>query len=453
VKPRSNDLVAPMTVGVVGTGHVGLITCLSLASVGHRVIGYDIDPSKVEGLMAGRIPFHEPGIQDVLEKEVAAGRLSFTEETAQAVAGADVVFICVGTPTRASGQANLLAVERAARDIAREATGPLVVVEKSTVPAGTSTHVERTLARERPDLVGSLDLLSNPEFLREGRALDDAMHPERILVGGSSARAFEVMRRLYRPFLDAGVPLIETDITSAELSKHASNAFLALKISYTNALARLCEASGADIEAVARVMGADPRIGPDFLAAGLGFGGYCLPKDLAAFEHMSERLGYPFPMLAEVARINDEAIQAAMSKIRDVVWHVEGKRVALLGLSFKPDTDDVRFSPALALARALIAEGASVVGFDPVAGEAAQNEIPELDVAADPYEAADGASCVVVCTAWDELRQLDLNRLGERMAAKNLVDGRNLLDSRAAVAAGFAYRSMGRPDPSAASTP
>jgi UDPglucose 6-dehydrogenase len=439
---------APMTVGVIGTGHVGLITCLSLASVGHRVTGYDVDHSKVNVLMEGRMPFHEPGVQDALEKEVAAGRLSFADEIARAVAGADVVFICVGTPARASGQANLLAVERAARDIAKAATGPLVVVEKSTVPAGTSTHVERTLARERPDLVGSLELLSNPEFLREGRALEDAMHPERILVGGSSARAFEVMRRLYRPFLDAGVPLIETDITSAELSKHASNAFLALKISYTNALARLCEASGADIEAVARVMGADPRIGPEFLAAGLGFGGYCLPKDLTAFEHMSERLGYPFPMLAEVARINEEAIQAAMSKIRDVVWNLEGKRVALLGLSFKPDTDDVRFSPALALARDLIAEGAAVIGFDPVAGAAAQNEVPELELAADPYEAAEGASCVVVCTAWEELRELDLDELGKRMIAKNLVDGRNLLDGPAAVAAGFTYRAMGRPDPS-----
>lgn len=437
-----------MTVGVVGTGHVGLITCLSLASVGHRVTGYDVDRSKVKVLMEGRMPFHEPGIQDALEKEVAAGRLSFADEIAQAVAGADVVFICVGTPTRASGQANLLAVERAARDIAEQATGPLVVVEKSTVPAGTSTHVERTLARGRPDLVGSLELLSNPEFLREGRALQDAMHPERILLGGSSPRAFEVMRRLYRPFLDAGVPLIETDITSAELSKHASNAFLALKISYTNALARLCEASGADIEAVARVLGSDPRIGPEFLAAGLGFGGYCLPKDLAAFEHMSERLGYPFPLLAEVARINEEAIQAAMSKIRDVVWNLEGKRVALLGLSFKPDTDDVRFSPALALARDLIAEGAAVIGFDPVAGAAAQNEVPELELAADPYEAAEGASCVVVCTAWEELRELDLDELGKRMTAKNLVDGRNLLDGPAAVAAGFTYRAMGRPDPS-----
>jgi UDPglucose 6-dehydrogenase len=451
VTPRSNDPVVPMAVGVVGTGHVGLITCLSLAEVGHHVTGYDIDRSKVEALMGGRMPFHEPGVQEALDTQLAGGRLSFTDDIAGAVAGADVVFICVGTPTRASGQANLLAVERAARDIAKHATGPLVVVEKSTVPAGTSTHVERTLDRERPDLVGSLDLISNPEFLREGRALDDAMHPERILVGGSSPRAFEVMRRLYRPFLDAGVTLIETDITSAELSKHASNAFLALKISYINALARLCEASGADIEAVARVMGADPRIGPDFLGAGMGFGGYCLPKDLAAFEHMSEQLGYPFAMLAEAARINDEAIAAAMSKIRDVVWNLEGKRVALLGLSFKPDTDDVRFSPALALARQLLAEGAAVVGFDPVAGAAARNEVPELEVAVDPYAAAEGASCVVVCTAWDELRELDLNLLGERMTHRNLVDGRNLLDGEAAVAAGFTYRAMGRPSPSDAS--
>ena len=445
MKPPSNDPVAPMTVGVIGTGHVGLITCLSLAEVGHHVTGYDIDTSKVEALMGGGMPFHEPGVQESLDAQLSGGRLSFTDDIAGAVAGADVVFICVGTPTRASGEANLLAVERAAREIAREATGPLVVVEKSTVPAGTSAHLERTLERERPDLVGTLEVISNPEFLREGRAMHDALHPERILVGGSSPGAFEVMRRLYRPFLDAGVPLIETDITSAELSKHASNAFLALKISYINALARLCEVSGADIEAVARVMGADPRIGPDFLGAGLGFGGYCLPKDLAAFEHMSERLGYRFAMLAEVARINDESIAAAMSKIRDVVWNLEGKRVALLGLSFKPDTDDVRFSPALALARQLVAEGAAVVGFDPVAGPAARNEVPELELAPDPYAAAAEASCVVVCTAWDELRDLDLERLGERMTARNLVDGRNLLDGQAVAAAGFTYRAMGRP--------
>jgi UDPglucose 6-dehydrogenase len=442
-----SDLAAirPVTVGVVGTGHVGLITCLSLASVGHRVTGCDLDASKVETLRQGRMPFHEPGGREMLEAELASGRLSFTDEIAEAVAGADVVFITVGTPIRASGEANLLAVEHAAREIAKAATGPLVIVEKSTVPPGTATQLVRTLAEERPDLVGAIDLLSNPEFLREGRGLEDAMHPDRILIGGSSTRAFDTMRRLYQPFLDAGSPLIETDITSAELAKHASNAFLALKISYANALARVCEASGADIEAVTRVMGGDPRIGPDFLGAGIGFGGYCFPKDLAAFAHLSERLGYRFPLLAEVARINDEAAQVAVAKIRDAVWNLEGKRIALLGLSFKPDTDDVRFSPALTLARVLLAEGASVVGFDPVAGPAAKGEVPGLDVADDPYGAATDAACVVICTAWPEFRELDLDRLAQVMAFRNLVDGRNLLDAAAAAAAGFSYRAMGRP--------
>ena len=446
-------LGAPLTVGVVGTGHVGIVTTLSLAAVGHRVVGCDSDTAKVKALAGGRMPFHEPGGQEMLEEQLAGGRLTFATETAAAVSDADVVFICVGTPARASGEANLLAVESAAREIAGAATGPLVVVEKSTVPAGTAGHLERMLVQERPDLAEALDVVSNPEFLREGRALNDALSPARILVGASSARAFDVMRRLYRPFLDDGVQLIETDITSAELAKHASNAFLALKISYVNALARLCEASGADIEAVARVMGSDPRIGPEFLGAGLGFGGYCFPKDLRAFERLSERLGYPFPMLAEVARINDEAIQAALVKIRDVVWNLEGKRIALLGLSYKPDTDDVRFSPALTLARHLLAEGATVVGFDPVAGAAARADVPELELAADPYEAATDAHCIVVCTAWDELRRLDLQELGERMAAKNLVDGRNILDGPTATAAGFTYRAMGRPDPSIGSAP
>ena len=431
-------------VGVVGTGHVGLITCLSLASVGHRLTGYDLDASKVALLKAGRMPFHEPGAQELLEAELSSGRLTFTDDIAEAVSGADVVFICVGTPIRASGEANLLAVEQAARTIAKAATGPLVVVEKSTVPPGTSTQLERTLAEERPDLVDSLELVSNPEFLREGSGLEDAMHPDRILVGGSSERAFEVMRRLYQPLLDEGVPFIETDIASAELAKHASNAFLALKISYANALARICEAAGADIEAVTRVMGADPRIGSAFLGAGIGFGGYCFPKDLAAFAHLSERLGYAFPMLREVARINDEAVEAAMSKIRDLVWNLEGKRIALFGLSFKPDTDDVRFSPALSVARALLAGGASVGGYDPVAGHAAKDEVPEIELAHDPYEAATDAACVVICTAWPEFRDLDLRRLGEVMAFRNVVDGRNLLDGSSFVKAGFAYRAMGR---------
>lgn len=441
---------SPMKVGVIGTGHVGAITCLSLASVGHRVVGCDADSEKVNALANGRVPFHEPGAQDLLQEQLAGDRLTFTPEIAAAVSHAEVVFICVGTPPRVSGEANLLAVERAGRDIAGAATGPLVIVEKSTVPAGTAGRFQKTLG-ERSDLAGSLEVVSNPEFLREGQALNDALHPDRILVGASSPRAFAVMRRLYGPFLDVGVQLIETDIASAELAKHACNAFLALKISYANA--RLCESSGADIEAVTRVMGADPRIGTDFLSAGLGFGGYCLPKDLAAFQHLADRLGYPFAMLGEVARINDEAIQAAMAKIREVVWNLEGKRVALLGLAFKPETDDVRFSPALSLARHLLAEGATVIGFDPVAGVGARIEVPELELAADPYEAAEGTSCVVVCTAWDELRELDLDELGKRMADRNLVDGRNLLDGRAVTEAGFTYRAMGRPGSSIGSAP
>ena len=436
----------PMAVGIIGTGHVGLITCLSLAHVGHRVVGYDLDADKVAALRAGRMPFHEPGGQELLESETAAGRLSFADDISEAVAAAEVVFICVGTPIRASGEANLLAVEQAARQIAKAATGPLVVVEKSTVPPGTASQLGRTLAEERPDLVGELELLSNPEFLREGRGIEDAMHPDRIVVGGSSDRGFDAIRRLYRPFIDAGAPLIETDITSAELAKHASNAFLALKISYANALARICEASGADIEAVTRILGGDRRIGADFLGAGIGFGGYCFPKDLAAFAHLSERLGYPFPLLGEVARINDESVQAAVSKIREAVWNLEGKRIALFGLSFKPDTDDIRFSPSLTLARALVAEGAFVVGYDPVAGPAAKDEIPELDLASDPYEAAERASCVVICTAWPEFVELDLDRLADAMAFRNLVDGRNLLDREAAAKAWFTYRAMGRPE-------
>lgn len=442
-----------LTVGVVGTGHVGLMTCLTLASMGHRVVGCDADPEKVQFLVAGRMPFHEPGGQELLREQLAGGSLTFSSEIGDAVSEADAVFICVGTPPGVSGDANLVAFEQAAREIARRATGPLTVVEKSTVPAGTAGHLERTMLEERPDLRGAIDVVSNPEFLQEGRALQDSLHPDRILVGASSPRAFETMRHLYRPLVDEGVRLIETDITSAELAKHACNAFLALKISFANALARISEASGADVVAVARVMGADPRIGPDFLGAGLGFGGYCLPKDLSAFEHSSRRLGYPFPLLAEVARINDEAIQAAMSKIRDVVWNLEGKRVALLGLSFKPATDDVRFSPSLILARSLLGEGTHVVGYDPVAGSAALVEVPELELAADPYEAATGAHCVVVCTAWDELRELDLRRLGSVMAAKNLVDGRNLLDAAAVIEAGFAYRAMGRPGSFGASGP
>ncbi|HZD18536.1 MAG TPA: nucleotide sugar dehydrogenase, partial [Actinomycetota bacterium] len=279
---------------MIGTGHVGLVTAATFAEIGHDVVGVDTDEEKVARLRRGVCPFFEPGLQEIVDRGVAAGRLRFHTDAGAAVARAEAIFICVGTPTRPDGSADLLAVERAMHGIAPHLSAPVVVVEKSTVPAGTAGRLRQILARERPDLAGEIDVVSNPEFLREGQAVEDSLHPARILVGAASTRAFETMRRLYEPFIRAGHPLMETDIASAEIAKHACNAFLAVKISYANALARLCERSGADVVAVADVMGSDPRIGRAFLDAGLGYGGSCLPKDLQAFEHLSHRLGYDF---------------------------------------------------------------------------------------------------------------------------------------------------------------
>ncbi len=434
-----------MRICVIGTGHVGLVTCVTLAEIGHDVTGTDQDAEKMEALRQGRSPFHEPGLDDLLRRHLDAGDLRFVDDPSGAVATADVVFICVGTPPRASGEANLLAVEQVARQVAQDAAGPLVIVQKSTVPAGSADRLRRTLTLERPDLGPTIDVVSNPEFLREGRAVEDSLLPDRILVGASTERAFAALREVYRPLLDRGVRLIETDVRSAELAKHASNAFLALKISFANALARIAERTGSDVESVTGIMGADPRIGADFLSAGIGFGGYCFPKDLVAFDHLAASVGYEFGLLKEVAAINEEAVAAAVDKVRDALWNLEGKRVALLGLSFKPETDDVRFSPALAVARSLLASGAEVVGTDPQASTAALQEVPGLEIAENAYEAARGAHCLVLCTAWDEYRNLDPAKLGELVAYRVIVDGRNALDGAAFAEAGFAYHAMGRP--------
>lgn len=434
-----------MRVVVVGTGHVGLVTAATLASLGHDVIGLDRDEEKIGQLKRGMCPFFEPGLQEMIDDEVAAGRLRFETEPAEAVAGVEVLFVCVGTPARSSGEANLVAVEGAARDIASHLTGSVVVVEKSTVPAGTSNRLHQVLIQERPDLANDLEVISNPEFLREGSAVEDSLHPDRLLVGASSQRGFETMRRLYDPLIRQGHRLMETDIATAELAKHACNAFLALKISYANALARLCERAGADVTAVAEVMGSDPRIGRAFLDAGLGYGGYCFPKDLQALERLADQLGYDFPLLKEVARINDEAVHAAVEKVKESVWNLEDKRIALLGLAFKPGTDDVRFSPALAFARLLLDEHASVVGYDPQAGANAKTELPELEIATDAYEAAQGAHCLVMCTGWDEFRALDLRQVKDRLAYPIVVDGRNFFDPIEMKELGFVHHGTGRP--------
>jgi UDPglucose 6-dehydrogenase len=434
-----------MKVAVIGTGHVGLISCVSFAEIGHDVVGTDADPETMDLLGRRIAPFHEPDLEDLLRGNMANGRLSFTPDIAEALSDAEVAFICVGTPAKATGEANMMAVERAVRDVAKHAKGQLVLVQKSTVPVGTIERIDQILRLQDAHATRRLTLVSNPEFLREGQAIEDSLNPSRILVGSGSADALHVMRSLYRPLIDKGHIYIETDVKTAELAKHASNAFLALKISFANALARICEQTGADVVDVTHIMGSDPRIGSSFLRAGLGYGGFCFPKDLQAFDYLSTRLGYDFPLLREIARINDESIDAAVEKVKEALWNLEDKTIALLGLAFKPDTDDVRFSPALAMARRLLAEGARVVGCDPQASARAKEELPELEIAPDAYEAATGAHCLVVCTEWAEFSILDLGRLRGVMTFPLVVDGRNTFDPASMAAAGFSYHPTGRP--------
>ena len=433
-----------MKVGVVGTGHVGLPTAAALAHIGHEVVAMDSDPDKLALLAAGEMPFYEPGLQELVRNNVEAGRLDFSSSAQRLMEGAEVVFICVGTPTREStGEANLLAIERAAGSITEHAGGSFVLVQKSTVPAGTGHRLVDVLQRYRAN--ASFSVVANPEFLREGCAVEDSLRPARILAGSDSPEALETVRQLYLPLIEAGALWIPTDIQTAELAKHASNAFLATKISFANALAEICERAGADVVAVADAMGADPRIGRAFLNAGLGYGGFCFPKDLAAFDALSTRLGYSFDLLREVRRINDEAVVSVFKKIEHEMWNLEEKRIALLGLSFKPNTSDTRFSPSLVLAQRLLDAGAEVVGYDPQAGDAASRRVPQLTIAADPYEALEGAHCAVIATDWDEFASLDLAKAAEVMRFKVIVDARNLLDPDQAEAAGFTYLPTGRP--------
>ncbi|HEX7248656.1 MAG TPA: UDP-glucose/GDP-mannose dehydrogenase family protein [Actinomycetota bacterium] len=430
-----------MKVAVVGTGHVGLVTGCALASLGHDVVGTDASADKVAMLGRGEAPFHEPGLDDLLAAGLAAGTLSFVGSIAEAVAGAEVVFVCVGRPPVGLGDRSLSAVEDSAREIARAAADDVVLVVKSTVPPGTTARIEKVMRLERPDL--RFSAVSSPEFLREGHAIDDTLRPDRLVVGAGDRRAIEVLRGLYASMIASGVRLIETDPRTAELSKLASNAFLATKISFANSLARVSELSGADVEGVTEIMGADPRIGPAFLRAGIGFGGYCLPKDIVTLERVSAKLGYDFAMLREVSRVNEEALDAVARKVEEAIWNLEGKTVALFGLAFKAGTDDVRGAPALELAARLASEGSEVVAYDPMV-EAAHAGHGPIEVVRDPYAAATGAACIVVCTEWPQILELDLGRLKDVMTQPSIVDGRNLLDAEVLARAGFSYHPVGR---------
>jgi UDPglucose 6-dehydrogenase len=436
-----------MRVTVIGAGHVGLVTAACLAHVGHDVMVDDDDGGKLDLIREGRSWFYEPGLQELLDEVVRAGQLRIAGDKAEAVGHGTVIFICVGTPSRGDGSPNLAFVEAVAREVARSLPpGEFrLVCEKSTVPVQTGERVAKVIAREaRPE--ADWEVASNPEFLREGSAMVDTLDPDRVVVGTTSERAEAALRELYEPILErSGAPFLATDRATAELIKHASNAFLATKISFINSVARVCERSGADVELVARGMGLDPRIGVHFLKAGAGYGGSCFPKDVAAFAHRSRELGVDFGMLNEVAKINHEARRAVVDKVRDALWHLDGKRVGMLGLSFKPNTDDLREAPAIDVARDLLADGAQVVAYDPVAGPLAARQVAGLELADKAVQVADGAHAVVVMTEWAEFGELEPADLHARMTYPILVDARNALDAEAFLAAGFTVAGVGRP--------
>lgn len=431
-----------MHIVIVGGGHVGLPTALSFARIGHQVWVLDTDPERVATLSNGVFPFYEPGLDAHVFEQVSLGRLRFTTDPTAAYDGADVALICVDTPMRALGESDLSAVFSAAETIARTVGTTLVVATKSTVPVGTGARLQALFEQAG----GSRQILvaSNPEFLQEGAALTEALTPIKIVVGSESLQARAVLRDAHAPFVEAGATWVETDLATAELTKYASNAFLAMKISYANVLAEICEAVGADVVTLTEALGLDPRIGPGHLRAGMGYGGGCLGKDLAALRVTLVERGLDVPILREIEAINDRALRGVRTKVQELLGDLAGRRVALLGLAFKPDTDDVRAAPALRLAADLLDAGAVVVGYDPRATEAATRSLPALAVDDDPYRALEGAECVIVCTEWGEIRSLDLVRVRAMMAQPIMIDGRNVFEPDAAAAAGFTYVATGR---------
>jgi UDPglucose 6-dehydrogenase len=428
-----------MNLAIVGSGYVGLVTGACFAEIGHRVICVDNDLKKVHQLQDGNIPIYEPGLEEIVKRNVAAGRLSFTASIGDAVEASKVIFIAVPTPPQPDGSVDLSFVEGVAREIAIHIKEYRIVVDKSTVPVKTGEKVAQTINRYNPG--AQIDVVSNPEFLREGSAVEDLMKPDRIVVGVSSERAVGPMKEIYEPFK---APIMITDLNSAELIKHASNSFLALKISYINAVAAICEASGANVERVADGMGADKRIGRAFLNTGIGYGGSCFPKDLSAFIRISDELGYNFRLLKEVEAINRDQKERFLKKVRESLWVLRHKKIGVLGLAFKGNTDDVRSSVAIAIVQQLIAEGAEVRAYDPKAMEKAHPLVPEVKMMAQAEEVADGADALLLLTEWNEFKSLPWAAIKKRMLSPLLFDGRNLLDPQAIRALGFTYTSIGR---------
>jgi len=426
-------------IAIVGTGYVGLVTGACFADLGHAVTCVDVDSEKVSKLRAGQIPFHEPGLEEVVARGLENSRLRFTTSLAEAMNGAEFAFICVQTPPAEDGSADLSSVERVAGDLAQHINQYVVIVTKSTVPVGSRDFVEQIIRRRLPSNA-EFDVASNPEFLREGTAVFDFMHPDRVVIGTTSEIAAGLLTELYRPL---GAPLIVTDPATSEMIKYASNTFLATKISFINAIANICDAVGADVKEVALGMGYDGRIGFEFLKPGPGFGGSCLPKDSRALIKVASDHGYDFQLLRGVLDVNDEQHRVIVRKVERLVDGVRDRTIAVWGLAFKPNTDDTRDSPAFAVVELLQDGGARIRGYDPVVGEQTF-ATAGIDRAAGPIEAAEGADAVLVLTEWNEFRWVDFARLRSVMKTPVIVDARNLLDSHTLRQMGFTYEGVGR---------
>ncbi|MBI2101517.1 UDP-glucose/GDP-mannose dehydrogenase family protein [Candidatus Woesearchaeota archaeon] len=429
-----------MKIAVVGTGYVGLVTGTCLADLGNEVVCVDIDEEKIKSLNKGIIPIYEPGLDGLVANNKKAGRLEFTSDLKKSIKECGVVFICVGTPPKENGEADLSYVENVARAIAEAMDSYKVIVEKSTVPVETGEKVARTI-RAYNVHKADFDVVSNPEFLREGSAVNDFMHPDRVVIGCENERSRNVMKELYSPL---NAPIIFTDIKSAEIIKHASNSFLAAKISFINAIANICELAGADIEKVSEGMGFDKRIGRSFLNAGIGYGGSCFPKDVDAFVRIAEKFGYDFRLLKAVQEINNAQRDNFMKKIEKALWVVKGKTIGVLGLAFKPNTDDMRLAPSIDIISQLQKEGAKIKAYDPEAMQKAGQIFNGITYCNSPYEAAAGSDALVILTEWKEFKELDLKRIKPLMKHPLIIDGRNIYNPEEMRKEGFVYISIGR---------
>ncbi len=426
---------------VIGTGYVGLVTGTCFADLGNKVIGLDIDERKIEMLQRGKIPIYEPGLEEMVLRNMEAGRLSFTTSYEEAIKDAEFVFVAVGTPSGVDGEADLRYVRMAAESIAKVMDHPLIVVNKSTVPVGTGDFVADIIRKYQREPI-PFAVVSNPEFLREGSAVNDFFNPDRVVLGSTDREAAEKVAQLYLPLR---APIMITDLRTAEMIKYASNAFLATRISFINEIAAICERLGADVKEVARGMGYDKRIGPYFLDAGIGFGGSCFPKDVKALEHMALVHGAHPQLLRAVMEINRDQRRRVILKLRELLGgSLRDKVVGLLGLAFKPNTDDMREAPSVDLYHMIVNEGGIVRGYDPVAMENARALLPEMELAETPYALAEGADALVVVTEWNEFKHLDLKRIKSLMRGNVLIDGRNIYDPARMRELGFEYRGMGR---------